>query len=153
MQSKSKTVAEYLKSLPVGRRKVVSAVRSAIRKSLPKGYREAMSYGMIGYVVPLSAYPKGYLDNPAVPLPYAALAVQKNYYAVYLTNVYQSTEDYEEFKKRYMTSGKKLDMGKSCVRFKNLEDLSLDAVAWAIGTTSVKNFIADYERNRKGKQR
>jgi hypothetical protein len=153
MQSQAKTVAEYLKSLPADRRKVVSAVRAVMRKSLPKGYKEGMMYGMIGYTVPLSAYPKGYLDNPAIPLTYAALAAQKNFYAVYLTNVYQDMDDNNHFRKMYKASGKKLDMGKSCVRFRKLEDLSLDAVAWAVGRTPVKTFIADYERSRKSRSR
>lgn len=103
---------------------------------------------MIGYAVPLTTYPAGYLDQKDQPLPYTAIAAQKNYFAVYLC-VYQDKELEHWFKKAYKKSGKKLDMGKSCVRFKRLEDLPLDVIGQAIARISVKQFIAMYERGRK----
>lgn len=149
MQSKATTVKEYLESLPEDRRKAISAVRKEILKNLPKGYEEVMQYGMIGYVVPLSIYPAGYLGKKDVPLPYAALASQKNYMSVYLMNIYGDKKGEEWFKKAYAKSGKKLDMGKSCVRFKKLEDLPLEVIGEAVGRTSVEEMIRGYERARR----
>ena len=149
MQSSAKTVTVYLKELPLERRAVIEMVRAVILKNLPKGYEEVMQYGMISYVVPLKTYPKGYLDKKDVPLPYAALAAQKNFYAVYLMNLYSEKEGGDWFAKEYKASGKKLDMGKSCVRFKKLEDLPLAVIAKAVKLTSVKKFIAQYESGRE----
>ena len=147
MQSNAKTVQEYLSELSPDRRAVIEAVRNVILKNLPEVYKETMQYGMIGYVVPLERYPAGYLGKADVPLPYAALASQKNYMSLYLMNIYGDKEAEQWFKKEYEKSGK-LDMGKSCVRFKKLDDLSLDAIGKAIARTPVEKFIATYEQAR-----
>lgn len=149
MQSKAATVKEYLESLAEDRRAAIQAVRKVILKNLPKGYKEVMQYSMIGYVVPLSLYPAGYLGKKDMPLPYAGLASQKNYMALYLMNVYGDEEIERWFKSAYAASGKKLDMGKSCVRFKKLEDLALEVIGEAVARTPVKKTIEQYERARK----
>ena len=146
MKSTATTVADYVASLPDDRRKAISAVRAVIRKHLPKGCVERMQYGLIGYSIPTSRYPKGYLDDPNAPLMYAGLASQKNYMAVYLLNLYVDPKAEKWFIGAYKKSGKKLDMGKSCIRFKKLEDLPLDVIAEALTKTSVDAFIEHYEK-------
>lgn len=145
MQSKAKTVAQYLAVLSPDRRQAVEGVRQVILANLGRGFAEGMQYGMIGYYVPHSLYPAGYHCNPAQPLPFACLASQKNYLSLYLTCVDASPTERAAFEKAWRESGKKLDMGKSCIRFKRLEDVPLDVVAKAISRVSVKKFIASYE--------
>ena len=153
MQSKAATVTEYLARLPADRRKAIEAVRRVIQKNLPKRYKEAMQYGMIGYSVPLQMYPAGYLGDKKTPLPYAGLASQKNHMAVYLMNVYGNKENEqwfgEELEDWEKERGKKVNMGKSCVRFKKLEDLPVELIAKAIAKTPVNKFIVMYEESRK----
>lgn len=149
MQSKARTVAEYLVKLPEDRRKEMQAVRKVIKKHLPKGYVEMMQYGMIGYAVPLKLYPPGYHCRKNEPLPYASLASQKNSMTLYLCSVYQHRGMDAWFRKAYKDSGKKLDMGKSCIHFKKAEDLPLDVVGKAIARLPVKKFIRIYEAARK----
>lgn len=149
MQSKATSVVEYLSSIPAERRAELSAVRRLIKKSLPKGYAETMQYGMISYVVPLKLYPRGYLGKKDVPLPYVCLAAQKNHLALYLFNVYTDPKSVRSFKSAWAKSKKKLDMGKSCVRFQSADDLALDVVAEAVAKTPVKAFIARYEAARR----
>src|SRR5258708_4649818 len=120
MTSKATTVDQYLAELPEDRRAAISAVRDAILKNLPKGYEEGMQYGMIGYYVPHSVFPAGYHCDPKQPLPFAHLASQKNYMAVYLMGVYGDSPHSKWFVDAYKRTGKKLDMGKACVRFKKL---------------------------------
>lgn len=144
MQSAASTVTQYLAELPADRRSAIEAVRAVILANLPKGYEETMHYGGIGYVVPHSLYPAGYHCDPTKPLTYAGLGNQKNYMAVYLMNVYGSKETESWFQKAYKATGKRLDMGKSCVRFRKLDDLPLELVGQAIARTSVAEFIADY---------
>lgn len=146
MQSKAKTVAEYVKSLPPDRRKAIEAVRKVILANLPKGYEECMTSGMIGYVVPHSIYPAGYHCNPEHPLPYAGLASQKNYMSLYLMTVYGHKETEAWFRKAFKAAGKKPDMGKCCVRFKKLEDLPLDVIGQVIARVPVKDYIAYTEK-------
>ena len=146
MQSNARTVEEYLRSLPEDRRAAISAVRKVILANLPKGYEECMSYGMIGYVVPHSIYPAGYHCNPKLPLPYANLASQKNHMALYLMCCYGDKATYQWFCKAWKATGKKLDMGKSCVRFKKLEDVSLEVIGEVIARVPVKNYIARIEQ-------
>ena len=146
MQSNARTVEEYLRSLPEDRRAAISAVRKVILANLPKGYEECMSYGMIGYVVPHSIYPAGYHCNPKLPLPYANLASQKNHMALYLMCCYGDKVTYQWFCKAWKATGKKLDMGKSCVRFKKLEDVSLEVIGQVIARVPVKNYIAHIEQ-------
>ena len=144
-KSAAQTVDEYLNELPDDRRQVVSAVRDVIVKNLPEGYREEISFGMIGYVVPLERYPKTYNGQP---LSFAALAAQKNHYAVYLTAVYQDPEREARLREEFEKAGKKLDLGKSCVRFKKLEDLPLEVIGRTVASVPVDDFIADYEAAR-----
>ena len=144
-RSKATTVEEYLDELADERRGIVEAVRDVVKTNLPDGYEETVQFGMISYVVPLERYPKTYNRQA---LQYAALASQKNYVSLYLMNVYGDQETERWFLDRYKASGKRLDMGKSCVRFKSVEDLPLDLVGEAIARTSVDAYIAVYETAR-----
>jgi len=146
VMSKAKTVTEYLAELPADRRKTIAAVRAVVRKNLPKGYREAIGYGMICYSVPLSTYPDTYNGQP---LCYAALAAQKQYCALYLMNVYGDAARTKALQDAFRKAGKKLDLGKSCVRFKTADDLPLDVIGKTIAATPVKAFIEKYKKARK----
>lgn len=146
--SNAKTVAEYLKGLPKERRAAIEAVRKVVRKNLPKGYREAMGYGMIAWAVPLSRYPDTYNGEP---LCYAALASQKNYCALYLTSVYQVPAQAAALKAAFKAEGKKADMGKSCIRFRTPEDLPLATIGKLVASTPVETFVARYEASRRRK--
>jgi hypothetical protein len=145
MMSKASTVAEYLSGLSPEARADISKVRGVIRRNLPAGYKEAVQWGMICYSVPLSRYPDTYNGQP---LCYAALAAQKNYHSLYLMNVYGTPAEEKAFKARYEASGKKLDMGKSCVRFHSADDLPLDIIGAVVAKTPVDEFISDYEKSR-----
>lgn len=145
MQSSAQTVQEYLDSLPEERRHALEQVRQVILAHLPDGYQEGMQYGMIGYYIPLTRYPTTYNGQP---LGYAALASQKNYMSLYLMNIYGDPQIEQWFREEYRRTGKRLDMGKSCVRFKKVEDLPLALIGQAIGLASVDEFIHRYERNR-----
>src|SRR5215471_6189248 len=146
MTSKAKTVNEYLKGLPEERREAINAVRNVILDSLPKGYEERMQYGMIGYVVPHSLYAAGYHCDPSQPLTYAMLGSQKSHMALYLMTVYGDSATEQWFRKAYEAAGKKLDMGKSCVRFKKIDDLPLKVIGQVIARTPVKNYIGHVEK-------
>ena len=145
MQSKAKTVAQYLSELPEDRREALQAVRAAVLKSLRKGYAEGMQYGMIGYFVPHSVYPPGYHCDPKQPLPFAGLASQKNHMAIYLMCLYSDPKLEAWFREAWAKTGKKLDMGKSCVRFKKIDDLPLKVIGQVIRRVPVKKFIEQYE--------
>jgi hypothetical protein len=153
MQSKAQTVKEYLASLPEDRRAAIEAVREVILKNLDKKYQETMQYGMIGYSVPLSVYPPGYHCTPDTPLPFAGLASQKNYMSLYLMSLYcgcGGTEDAAAehaawFRDEWKKTGKKLDMGKSCIRFKKVEDLPLELIGKAVKRVPVKKYVAYVE--------
>ncbi|MFH1267694.1 MAG: DUF1801 domain-containing protein [Planctomycetota bacterium] len=149
MQSEAATVGQYLAELPDDRREAIAAVRKVILKNLPKGYEEGMAYGMIGYHVPHSVYPPGYHCNPKQPVPFAALASQKNYMALYLMCMYADPRFEAWFREAWAKAGKKLDMGKSCVRFKRLDDVPLDVVGAAIRKVPVKDLLAFYEAQVK----
>jgi hypothetical protein len=138
MQSKASTVDQYLASLPENRRSAISRVRETILKRLPRGYEEAMNWGMICYQVPLSSCPDTYNGQP---LMYAALASQKAHMAVYLTSVYMHDSTRREFENQYRATGKRMDIGKSCVRFRRLDDLPLDVVGAAIASMPMKAFV------------
>jgi hypothetical protein len=142
MHSEATTVAEYLASLPDDRRTAVTAVRKVIRKNLPKGIVETMNWGMISYEIPLSIYPKTYNGKP---LMFAALASQKNHMAVYLSGIYGSAELRARFEEQYRATGKRLDVGKSCVRFRKLDDLPLDVIGDAIAACDVDQLISFYD--------
>jgi hypothetical protein len=148
MTSQAKTVAEYLAELPEDRRAAISAVRDVILKNLPKGYEEGMQYGLIGYFVPHSIFPAGYHCDPKQPLPFAGLGSQKNHMAVYLMCVYGSQEQENWFREEYAKTGKKLDMGKSCVRFKKLDDLPLELIGKVIARVPVEKYVASYQEAR-----
>ena len=145
VQSKATTVAAYLKELPADRRKTISAVREVVRKALPKGYVEAMNWGAICYEIPLSRYPETYNKQP---LMYAGLASQKNHCGLYLMCVYSDKKHEAQLRKAFKDAGKKLDMGKSCVRFQTPDDLPLDAIGKIIGSVSVEEYIGIYEASR-----
>lgn len=145
MQSKATTVEEYLKQLPEDRRAAISKVRSVIRKNLPKGVAEGMQYGMIGYFIPHKLYPPGYHCDPKQPLPFAALASQKNYMSIYLCSIYQDPGDERWVRDEFAKHGKKLDMGKSCIRFKKLDDLPLEVIGEAVARFPAAGYIARYE--------
>ena len=148
MRSDAATVGGYLESLPEDRRNAISEVREVILANLPEGYEEAMNWGMITYQVPIETYPDTYNKKP---LMYAALASQKNHMAVYLTGVYSSDGDRTEFEEEYRATGKRLDMGKSCVRFRRLDDLPLDVVGRAIAAHDVDSFVELVETARPAK--
>jgi hypothetical protein len=139
------TVDEYLGGLDDDRRATLVAVRDVVVAHLPSGYDEAMRWGMISYEVPLARYPDTYNGEP---LAYAALAAQKRYSSLYLMGVYASEDDRRDFEERYKATGKRLDMGKSCVRFQQADDLPLDLIGEVIAGTSVDEYIARYERAR-----
>ena len=142
VQSSAKTVDEYLKGLPDEDRRVVSAVRKVVKANLPKGYEESMASGMIGWGIPLSRYPKTYNKQP---LSYAALARQKNHYALYLMCAYMVPAQTKALEDGFRKAGKKLDMGKSCIRFKSLDDIPLDVIGEVVASTSVDRYIEIYE--------
>ena len=141
-RSSATTVQGYLDELAPDRRAVGSAVRDVILRHLPEGYVETMAWGMISYGVPLSRYAG---PGNGQPLAYAGLAAQKNYYVVYLMNVYQGSYGEGRLKKGFEKAGKKLDMGKSCVRFRSLDDLPLDVIGEAIASTPVDEHIKVFE--------
>ena len=145
MKSSAKTVQQYLDSLPEDRREIVDAVREAILANLDDDYEEGMQYGMIGYYVPHSVYPAGYHCDPKQPLPFASIASQKNHVAAYLMCVYGDAKQEQWFRDAWTQTGKKLDMGKSCVRFKKLEHVALDVIGEAIRRVPARAFIANYE--------
>lgn len=145
MAKKPTTVAEYLKGLPEDRRKALETVRRAIRKNLPKGYAEGIQYGMIGYFVPHSVYPDGYHCDPSQPLPFASIASQKNHMSIYLMCIYGDEKQKAWFEKAWKATGKKLDMGKACVRFKKIEDVPLEVLGEAIARVPVRKYIDHYE--------
>ncbi len=145
MQSSAKTVAEYVKQLPAGRREAIAAVRKVILANLPAGYAECMNYGMIGYVVPHSIYPAGYHCDPSKPLPLGGLASQKNYMSLYHMCVYGNGELEKWVRAQWKAAGKKLDMGKCCIRFKTLDDLPLDAIGKLFARVPVQDYVAMHE--------
>jgi len=145
-KSKAATVDEYLAELPEDRRAAIAEVREVVLRNLPAGYVETMSWGMIGYEIPLERYPRTYNGQP---LMYAALGSQKNYCAVYLMGVYGDGEQARRFKEEFKRAGKKLDMGKSCVRFRTADDLALDAVGEVIAGTTPEQYIAIHEKSRE----
>ncbi|MBC7782799.1 MAG: DUF1801 domain-containing protein [Burkholderiales bacterium] len=157
MISKAKTVKDYLAELPADRRAAIEAVRKVIRQNLDKGFEEGMLYGGICYYVPHSIYPAGYHCDPKLPLTYAGLASQKHYMTIGLMCVYGDGDMQTWLREAWAKTGKKLDMGKSCIRFKKLEDLPLELIGQAIARVSVKQYISYYEATfkapRKTKQK
>jgi hypothetical protein len=142
MHSDATTVREYLDSLPDDRRTALTKVRAVIRKNLPRGIVESMNWGMISYEVPLRTYPDTYNGQP---LAYAALASQKNHMSVYLMGIYGDASLRERFEADYRATGKRMDVGKSCVRFRTLDDLPLEVVGEAVGALTLEQFLAMHD--------
>ncbi len=145
MQSKATTVAQYLDELPEDRRSAIEAVRATILENLDSDYEEGMQYGMIGYYVPHRVFPAGYHCDPKQPLPFAALASQKQHMSLYLMTVYAEGEEEAWFRREWEKTGKKLDMGKSCVRFTKIEDVPLEVIGDAIRRVPAKRHIETYQ--------
>jgi hypothetical protein len=150
MQSKASTVDIYLSELPEDRQKAISKLRSVIKKNIPKGFKEEMNYGMIGYVVPHSKYPAGYHCNPKDPLPFMNIASQKNFIAVYHMGVYADAKLLKWFQEAHAkASPKKLDMGKSCIRYKKPEDIPFELIGELASKFTVDDWIKMYESEFK----
>ena len=145
MPSEVQDVEEYLASLPEDRREAITAIREVILKNLPKGYEEGIQWGMPSYFVPLSEYPSGYNCQPDQPLPFVGFASQKNHMAFYGFCIYIDEVLKDRFIEDWKKTGKKLDMGKSCVRFKKLEDVPLKVIGDAVKRVPMKKYINQYE--------
>lgn len=145
-KSTATTVQEYLDELPEERRTVVAAVRDVIVRNLPPGYEEVIRWGMISYEIPLSHYPKTYNGQP---LPYLSLAAQKNYYALYISSAALPGARAAVLRAAFEAAGKKLDMGKACLRFKRLDDVPWDEIGDVVAGTPPDAYIADYEAARQ----
>jgi hypothetical protein len=145
MKTAAKTADEYLALLPPDRREAIAAVAATVRRHLPKGYSEGFGWGMLCWQVPLSVYPDTYNGQPLV---YAALASQKQYMALYLMCAYARPEVDAMLREGFRAAGKRLDMGKSCIRFRRLEDLPLDVIARAVASTPLAAYVAAAERSR-----
>lgn len=147
MQSKATTVAQYLEELPTDRKAAVTKLRNTIKKNLPKGFQEVMGYGMIGYVVPHTLYPPGYHCDPKLPLPFMNVASQKNFIALYHMGLYSDAKLLAWFKAEYAKqTPNKLDMGKSCIRFKKPENIPFALIGELATKVSPQDYIAHYEK-------
>ncbi|AVI50398.1 hypothetical protein C5O00_04160 [Pukyongia salina] len=150
MQYEAATPDEYMNMIPEERKAPMAKLRSVILKNLPKGFEEGMNYKMIGYYVPHSKYPDGYHCDPKLPLPFMNIASQKNFVAVYHMGMYAKKELYDWFVSEYPKHCKyKLDMGKSCIRFKRIDDIPYELIGELTGKMSVKEWIDIYELNVK----
>lgn len=145
MKSDVSTVDEYLATLPKDRRTAIETVRRVVLDHLPEGYEETIAFGMIAYVVPLTTHPDTYNGHP---LMYAALASQKHHMALYLQSIYADTATASQFERDYRATGKRFDVGKSCVRFRKLEDLPLEVVGRAVAALTPSEFVTTSERAR-----
>jgi uncharacterized protein YdhG (YjbR/CyaY superfamily) len=152
MQYKADTVKEYMEQIPEERKKAIKKLRTVIKKNLPKGFKECIGYGMPAYVVPLSAYPEGYHCKADTPLPFISFASQKNFVALYHMGLYADESLMNWFVKEYPKHcDRKLDMGKSCIRFKKIEEIPFDLIGELISKMSMESWIALYEKNYKKK--
>jgi hypothetical protein len=145
-KTRARTPAEYLAGQPPGRRRELARVRQVVRRHLPAGYREVINWGMITYEVPLSRFPTTYNGQP---LCYAGLAAQKNHLSLHLLGAYSTPAQAKLLRDGFKKAGKKLNMGKSCIRFRTAEDLPLDVIGKVVAGTPVKKFIAMFEKARK----
>ena len=147
MQSKTQTIEQYLKELPADRQEPMNKLHKLILKNLPKGFKECMAYGMIGYVVPLSLYPQGYHCDPKLPLGFMCLASQKNYISIHHMGIYGDDNLTKWFTKEYekLNLGK-LDMGKGCIRFKKTENIPYKLIEELAGKVTVQQWIDSYEK-------
>lgn len=150
MQSTAKTPAEYVDSLPDERKSVIENIRKTVLDNLPEGFEETMGYGMLGYVVPHSIYPSGYHCDPKTPLPFISVASQKNFIALYHMGIYADESLLNWFVVEYPKHCKtKLDMGKSCIRFKKVNDIPYELLGQLVAKMSVQDWISLYEKNLK----
>ena len=148
MQTDYKSPQEYLDSLPDERKLVIENLRKVIKSNLPEGFQEGISYGMLGYVVPHSIYPKGYHCKPNLPLPFINIASQKNFIALYHMGIYANPELLNWFIDEYSIRVKtKIDMGKSCIRFKKMEDIPYELIGELAAKMAVSEWISIYENN------
>jgi uncharacterized protein YdhG (YjbR/CyaY superfamily) len=150
MQSKATTVDQYLDELPEDRKKAMAELRKVIKKNIPKGFQEVMGYGMPGYSIPHSKYPDGYHCDPKLPLPFLSFASQKNFIAVYHMGIYADPKLLKWFTDAHTkASPKKLDMGKSCLRYKKAEDIPYELIGELVSKMTPDDWIAIYEKNYK----
>ena len=148
MQYKAKTPEDYIKQLPLERQEPIAKLRNTVLKNLPKGFEEQMSYGMLGFVVPHELYPNGYHCNPKLPLPFINIASQKNFVTLYHSGIYTKKELFNWFIKEYPKHVKtKLDMGKSCIRFKKTETIPYELIAQLCKKMTVEDWIIVYENS------
>ncbi len=145
MPTAATTVAEYLDALTPDRRAELQTVREVLLRHLPAGYQEGIQYGMIGYFVPHTLYPHGYHCDAKQPLPFAALGAQKHHLALHLMGLYMNDEASQRFQAAWQATGKKLDMGKACLRFKRADDLALEVLAETVAAMTVERYVAVYE--------
>ena len=150
MQYKAISPQDYINQLPEERQQVMEKLRRIILKNIPEGFEETMSYGMIGYVVPHSIFPDGYHCSPELPLPFLNIASQKNFIAVYHMGIYANKDLYDWFITEFPKHSKrKLDMGKSCIRFKNMNDIPYDLITDLVKKMTVDEWINIYNTNIK----
>ena len=150
MQSNATSILDYLEEIPLERKIAFTKLRETILENIPKGFVEQISYGMIGYVVPHSIYPDGYHCEPKLPLPFIAIASQKNFIALYHMGIYAKPELLNWFVAEYPKhSTQKLDMGKSCIRFKKIDQIPFDLIATLVQKMSVQEWINCYESHIK----
>ena len=150
MTSEATTVDQYINEAPEDRREALQKLRNVILENLPEGFQEAMGYGMAGYVVPHSIYPSGYHCDPKMPLPFISVASQKNFIAFYHMGIYADETLLNWFVAEYPKHCKtKLDMGKSCIRFKKMNDIPLELLGQLVAKMSVQDWISLYEKNLK----
>lgn len=148
MQSNAQTVDEYISQVPDLQREAITKLREVILSNLPEGFSEEMNYGMMGYVVPHGLYPKGYHCDPKLPLPFLSVAAQKNFIAVYHMGIYADARLLDWFTNEYPKHSKfKLDMGKSCIRFKNPAQIPFGLIGELAGKMQVADWISCYESN------
>jgi len=153
MKIEANSPEEYINQLPTDRQEIIQKLRQTILKNLPKGFEEVMIYNMIGYVVPKSIYPSGYHCDPKLPLPFINIASQKNFIALYHMGIYADENLLNWFQTSYKSQCKtKLDMGKSCIRFKKLNDIPCELIGELVSKISAQQWIDIYEKNFKNKQ-
>lgn len=150
MQSKATTPDQYIAELPEDRKPAMEKLRSIFLENIPKGFEEQMGYGMLGFVVPFSLYPSGYHCDSKQPLPFAGMASQKNFIALYHMGIYANPELLDWFVSEYSKHSKqKLDMGKSCIRFKKMDQIPYELIAELMQKISVQDWISTYEKQFK----
>ncbi|PKV49191.1 uncharacterized protein DUF1801 [Aquimarina sp. MAR_2010_214] len=152
MQYEAKTPDEYIDAIPEERKEVMQNIRKVIKEHLPKGFSEVINYKMIGYVVPHELYPSGYHCDPKLPLPFMNIASQKNFIAIYHSGIYANPELMDWFVKEYSKHVKtKLDMGKSCIRFKKIDQIPMKLIGELSTKMTPQEWIAMYESKVKNK--